>query len=100
MIEGIIGFALGVGVFAAWNWSIQRAATSIYMREKGARGNQAREANSSQVNSAILRAIELKKEGKDVKTIIATVAAEFPLVALQVGSKILSGRIKGLEGLI
>lgn len=100
MIEGIIGFVLGAGLYHAYQWQVKREVMSVYMREKGNRGNAAREEKSSRMNEAILRAVTLQKEGMELKEMIPTLAKEFPDVALQLGAKIMSGKIKGLEGLI
>jgi len=100
MIEIIGAFLAGIGAHAVYKWQVERAAWSHYMREKGARGNVKQEQISKRMNEAIMRAIELKTEGKDLKEILTIVATEFPDVALQLGGKLLSGKIKGLEGLI
>lgn len=88
MIEALIGFAVGVGFYHAFNWLVQRTATSMYMREKGAKGNEKRAENSEQLQAAVLEATALFKAGTPPVEILKTLVPKYPGVALQLAKKI------------
>jgi len=101
MIEAIIGFLLGIGTYHAFNWLVQRTATSIYMREKGARGNEKRAENTERLSAAVVEAAALYKSGKTPVEIAKELLPKYPDVALQLGKKLAGkGFLDGIEGLI
>ena len=100
MIEGIIGFLIGVGFYHGFNWVVERKALAMRMRDMSHKGVAVRTERSERMSEAIVRAMALKKEGMAIKDILKTVAGEYPDVAIQLAAKVVNGKIQGLEGLI
>lgn len=90
-------FLAGIGVHAAYNWQVERAAYAKYMREKGSRGNQKQQEISDRMGAAVAEAALMVKEGAKPLDIAKTLLPKYPDVALQLAKKL--GK-DGLEGLI
>lgn len=96
IVQIVGGFVAGVCVTTVFNWLVQRAAYSRYMREKGARGNASQAQSSERLSLAIAEAMTLFQEGKKPMEILKELAPKYPDVALQLGGKFLKGKLGGL----
>lgn len=91
-------FLAGICVHAAYQWQVQRAAFSHYMREKGARGNQKVKESSERLMSAIAEAAALYQSGKSPTEIGKELLPKYPDVAAQLAQKVLKGKLDGALG--
>ncbi len=106
----VAGFALGVVAMSVFFYLVQRQASQLYMRAKGARGQEMLRAKEGELMAMLTEAAqafkEAKESGQDLKAvapkILLEVGMHHPLGAIKFGGELkkLLENAGGLEGLM
>lgn len=93
-------FWVGAGFALVMQWLIMRKALAIARANYGVQGREKIQETNTRVAAAIAEAVAMYQEKKDLKEIASVLLAKYPDIAMQLGSKLLKGKIKGLGGLL
>lgn len=93
-------FWIGAGFALVMQWLIMRKALAIARANYGVKGREAMRETNSRMAEAVAEAVAMYQEKKDIKEIASVLLAKYPDIAMQLGSKLLKGKIKGLGGLL
>lgn len=94
-ISSIVGGAMGAWLYNVWrNWALNRRVTAlegvverIDNKVRGAKGNEAQAERKVQLLAVAGEAAGMLKEGGELGTVIKTLAAKYPDVAMDLAAK-------------